>query len=80
MRIVFAGFSDGIGESAANLRLSVRRADAVRKAVGERLSQTDMGSVNLAVEGFGEAVPIACDDTPDNRRINRRVEVWVSQR
>ena len=29
------------------------------------------------VEGFGEALPMACDETAVGRQLNRRVELWV---
>ena len=40
-----------------------------------RLPQAAMPAI--AVESFGEALPIACDDTALGRRVNRRVEVWL---
>jgi len=27
--------------------------------------------------GFGAVAPIACEDGPEGKRINRRVEVWL---
>ena len=33
--------------------------------------------VTLSAEGFGEALPMACEDTDWGRAVNRRVEVWV---
>jgi len=72
--ILFAGFSDGIGESDANQRLSERRARSVRRAVAARVTG---GAVDLRVAGFGELMPMACDDTPWGDRVNRRVEVWL---
>jgi phosphate transport system substrate-binding protein len=29
------------------------------------------------VEGFGEALPMACDETAIGRHLNRRVELWL---
>ncbi|MEL7149136.1 MAG: phosphate ABC transporter substrate-binding/OmpA family protein [Pseudomonadota bacterium] len=72
--LLFVGFSDGIGEKDANLRLSERRAQSVRRAVSARASDS---SVALEVAAFGELMPMACDDTPWGGRVNRRVEVWV---
>lgn len=73
-RIVFVGFSDGNGEKEANLRLSERRARAVRRAVAARVSGQP---VTFDVVAFGELMPMACEDTPWGSRVNRRVEVWV---
>ena len=33
--------------------------------------------VDLGVDAFGEAMPMACDDSDWGRQVNRRVEVWV---
>lgn len=78
--LTFAGFSDSVGEGAANLRLSVRRAEAVLAAVASQLTEAERALVAFEAVGFGEAVPVVCNDTSENRRINRRVEVWVGQR
>jgi phosphate transport system substrate-binding protein len=75
--IVFAGFSDGSGAAAANLDLSRRRAEQVRAAVAAALAEPDAVRTTLSVEAFGEALPMACDESPLGRRINRRVEVWL---
>jgi phosphate transport system substrate-binding protein len=75
--IVFAGFSDGSGDAAANLAVSRARADAVREAVAAGLAVHDASRTALSVEAFGEVLPMACDESPLGRRINRRVEVWL---
>ena len=75
--LVFAGFSDGDGDARANLALSRARAEATRDAVAAAAPLRDPGRVALTVDAFGETLPIACDDTPLGRQINRRVEVWL---
>jgi phosphate transport system substrate-binding protein len=75
-RLVLAGFSDGSGAADANLALSVERAAKVAQelaAVAPDLSPAQMPEV----EGFGEALPMACDETAIGRQLNRRVELWV---
>lgn len=72
--LVFVGFSDGVGPAGGNLRLSRERAKSVRSAVARML---DGAPVELLSDGFGEAMPMACDDTAWGREVNRRVEVWV---
>lgn len=72
--IVFVGFTDGVGPAAGNLRLSRERAKSVRTAVSRML---DGAPVKLLSDGFGEGMPMACDDTTWGREVNRRVEVWV---
>ncbi len=75
--LALVGFSDGEGDSAANLRLSVQRAASVRGDLIKAAGTADFTRVKLETLGFGEAMPMACDDTDWGRRINRRVEVWV---
>jgi phosphate transport system substrate-binding protein len=36
-----------------------------------------MDRVDISVAAFGEALPMACDDSAWGREVNRRVEVWV---
>ncbi len=72
--ILFAGFSDAAGPNDGNQRLSERRARAVRRAVAARLTDA---VVDLEIAGFGELMPMACDDTPWGAQVNRRVETWV---
>lgn len=75
-KLVFAGFSDGSGAAEANLALSVERAAKVAQelaAIAPDLATDDLP----AVEGYGEALPMACDETAIGRRLNRRVELWV---
>lgn len=74
--LVFVGFTDGEGPEDGNLRLSKRRANSVRKEVLKFLGGAD---IDLIAEGFGEIVPMACDDTDWGRQVNRRVEVWVRE-
>jgi phosphate transport system substrate-binding protein len=77
--LMFAGFSDSDGPPDANLSLSRTRAAAILSAVREAAETAAGGPVpvDLVATGFGEASPIACDDSDWGRRANRRVEVWV---
>lgn len=76
-RLIFVGFSDGQGKAELNLRLAQRRASAVRDAVLGEAEAFDPARVKISTDAFGEALPMACDDTAWGRRVNRRVEVWV---
>jgi phosphate transport system substrate-binding protein len=73
----FVGFSDGQGAAKANRDISLRRAEAVRRAVSAAAVTANLERVDLSVDAFGEAMPMACDDTEWGRQVNRRVEVWV---
>lgn len=76
-RLVFVGFSDGDGAAEPNREIALRRAEAVRRAVSEAAQTADLDRVTLDIDAFGEALPMACDDSPWGRQANRRVEVWV---
>lgn len=76
-RLIFAGFSDSDGRANVNERLSLRRAEAARDAVLAAADASDPDRVQIDVLGFGEAMPMACDDTDWGRAVNRRVEVWL---
>jgi outer membrane protein OmpA-like peptidoglycan-associated protein len=68
------GHTDAAGSDDANLGLSERRAQAVREALLAR----GLDAARIATLGFGEARPIASNDTPGGRQQNRRVEIVVS--
>ncbi len=76
----FVGFSDSNGPAAGNKRLALRRADAVRDAVLRAAPTADRARLLITTEAFGEAMPMACDDSDWGRHINRRVEAWAAQR
>ena len=70
-RISVEGHTDGQGEADANLALSRRRAEAVRRA----LEDAGLPAARLEATGWGEARPVADDATADGRARNRRVEI-----
>ena len=76
-RVMFVGFSDGEGSAKANRDISLKRADAVRRAVRNAAISANLDRVALDIDAFGEAMPMACDDSAWGRQANRRVEVWV---
>jgi phosphate transport system substrate-binding protein len=76
-RIMFVGFSDGDGPAGANREIALRRAEAVRRAVSKAAETANLDRVQLDVDAFGEALPMACDDSAWGRQANRRVEVWL---
>ena len=70
-RLVLMGFSDSIGAKMKNLQLSLTRAKSVERELVAR------GIPVMAVEGLGEAIPVANNETEAGRERNRRVEVWL---
>jgi len=75
--MLFVGFSDGKGDAKINQRIANRRASAVHSAVTKAASTLKPDQLSLQIKAFGEAMPMACDDTEWGRQVNRRVEVWV---
>ena len=76
-QLVFVGFSDGEGSASTNRAIALGRADAVRSAVVKSAETAQLDRLKLDTEAFGEAMPMACDDSEWGRRANRRVEVWM---
>jgi len=75
LSLKIAGYADADGEAWRNLSLSKRRA---RGAVTYLLNKgIDAG--RLQAVGYGEAHPVAPNDTAENRAKNRRIEVEVSE-
>jgi phosphate transport system substrate-binding protein len=73
----FVGFSDGDGAAAGNRSIALKRAESVRDAVLATAEPGSVARVSVQVDAFGEALPMACDDSGWGRQVNRRVEVWV---
>lgn len=70
LRIQVAGFTDSQGREEMNQQLSQRRADAVLTALrARRVPVSTFESI-----GFGEADPIADNETEEGREANRRIE------
>ena len=74
--LIFAGFSDGSGAAKANFDLSLSRAVGVRAALQAAAPGLEEAQLPRVV-AFGEALPMACDETAAGRRLNRRVELWL---
>ncbi len=70
--IVVAGHTDNTGNAQLNQTLSLERAAAVRDWMRDT---GDVPESCFAVQGYGASRPIATNDTPDGRALNRRVEI-----
>ncbi|MDT8851248.1 OmpA family protein [Pantoea dispersa] len=70
--IVVSGHTDNTGNPQLNQTLSLKRAEAVRDWMRDT---GDVPESCFAVQGYGESRPIATNDTPDGRALNRRVEI-----
>lgn len=70
--IVVAGHTDNTGNVQLNQTLSQKRAEAVRDWMRDT---GDMPESCFAVQGYGASRPIATNNTPEGRALNRRVEI-----
>ena len=68
------GYTDNTGKAAFNLALSTRRAEAVVSY----LAQHGVTPEHLKAAGFGEANPVAPNDTLQGQAQNRRIEIKVT--
>jgi outer membrane protein OmpA-like peptidoglycan-associated protein len=73
MKILIEGHTDSIGTEEYNLGLSQRRA----RAVLEFLISQGVVEARLSSEGYGEARPVADNDTDAGRQKNRRVDLVI---
>jgi OOP family OmpA-OmpF porin len=69
--IVAVGHTDSVGTDAYNQKLSIRRAEAVKK----HLVSQGIEARRIYVEGKGEAQPVADNKTAEGRTKNRRVQI-----
>ena len=70
MEIEIRGYTDNVGDFAANKALSERRALAVKKY----LSDQGIDPKRIRAVGFGELDPIDTNSTSEGRKANRRIE------
>ncbi|MCP5242279.1 OmpA family protein [Nitrosomonas sp.] len=72
-QVTIIGHTDSSGSDAINNPLSVNRAASTR----DYLVQRGVPYHRIQIDGRGEYEPIASNDTPAGRAMNRRVEVFV---
>jgi len=71
VKVKIVGHTDADGQDAANLDLSRRRAASVKN---ELVRTFNVNGDRLLTDGLGEGQPVAPNDTPSNKALNRRVE------
>ena len=71
--IEIRGHTDSVGNDEDNLALSLARAKKVRDV----LLKKGIDEERISVQGFGEAMPLAENDSEDGRRLNRRTEFLI---
>jgi outer membrane protein OmpA-like peptidoglycan-associated protein len=71
LKLEIHGFTDNIGTSTANRRLSEKRANRVKQF----LVSQGVAAARIKVFGRGEENPVASNDTAEGRAKNRRIEI-----
>ncbi len=72
VKVKIVGHTDSDGADATNLDLSKRRGGAVK---AELVKSFGIDASRLEADGMGETQPVAANDTPSNKALNRRVEL-----
>jgi OOP family OmpA-OmpF porin len=71
LKIEISGHTDNVGDPRLNLALSENRA----RVITSYLITNGITENRLRFKGYGQTQPIAANDTEENKRKNRRVEV-----
>lgn len=71
--LTIVGHTDSTGAAEYNQSLSERRAQAVQQYLGSKGVHPE----RMEAEGKGETAPRVSNNTPENRRLNRRVEIYI---
>ncbi|WP_457595290.1 OmpA family protein [Hydrogenimonas sp.] len=69
-KVRLEGYTDSDGSAAYNLRLSAKRAEAVKRELIAR----GIEASRITTKAYGEENPIASNATPEGKAQNRRVE------
>jgi OOP family OmpA-OmpF porin len=82
--VIIEGFTDSTGDPKYNLELSRRRAVSVEDYLMQKYTMLAAQPLGPDVEEelfvtiwHGKALPVASNDTPEGRRLNRRVRITV---
>ncbi|HFC46353.1 MAG TPA: tetratricopeptide repeat protein [Dissulfuribacter thermophilus] len=73
-RFEIQGHTDSLGPRTYNMRLSVKRGEAVKRFL---VTECGIKEERLTVRGYGEDRPAASNKTVEGRKRNRRVEVKI---
>ena len=73
--LVIEGHTDNTGSNAYNIELSENRANAVKNY----LTGKGIDGSRLTATGYGEEKPVTTNNTAEGRKLNRRVELKLSE-
>src|SRR3989339_854635 len=69
IEVEIGGHTDTVGKKSSNVKLSQKRADSVK----DWLVSKGVDSKRITTKGYGPDQPIVPNDTPENKRKNRRI-------
>ena len=73
LKVQITGHTDNVGSEQDNLKLSKQRAQVVLAY----LTGKQISAERVIAKGMGAQEPIADNDTPNGRALNRRTEMLV---
>ena len=76
IHLILEGNSDVLGSDEYNYWLSGSRAAAIKSYLVSRGIQAD----RIRIHAYGNTRPITLDNSPEGRRLNRRVEMKLTRR
>jgi len=74
-QVVVEGHTDSTGSDEVNEHLSQQRAEAVMEYL---VANKTLPSDKIMAVGFGSVRPLASNETPEGRAINRRIDVIIT--
>lgn len=74
-KVTITGHTDFVGDAASNKRFGLLRAQGVR----DLLVKKGVPANNISCKSKGDASPMASNDTPKGRYLNRRVEIRYNE-
>ncbi|RYF53305.1 MAG: OmpA family protein, partial [Cytophagaceae bacterium] len=75
LQINIQGHTDNTGDAAANKKLSLDRANAIRSV----LTSAGVAASRVTTQGFGAEKPTASNDDAEGRQKNRRIDVVLTK-
>ena len=72
--VIIEGHTDSLGSDKVNKQLSKSRADAVRHYL---IANSTVTEDRISAVGYGEAKPVASNESAEGRASNRRIDVVI---
>jgi outer membrane protein OmpA-like peptidoglycan-associated protein len=74
-KVLLRGYTDDTAARENNLKLAQRRCDVI----ADMLLAKGLPPGKITTKALGEADPVATNDTPEGRRLNRRVVISIQE-